>query len=204
VGFVFCLLPSAFCLLPFAFCLLLPFAFRLRLAAAGTCHTIEAMLLRFASLLILVVWIGGLATLGFLAAPAIFAVLEARDPEAGRTLAALTFGAVLSRFNRFSWILGGVLLGVLGLRAALGPRPRRLGIRMWSTGAMLAASLTVGLWIAPRIEAIRASSNGPIANLPAADPTRVEFGRLHSASTVLMVVTLLIGTGLIWMEMKDG
>jgi hypothetical protein len=161
-------------------------------------------LVRFASLLILVVWIGGLATLGFVGAPAIFDLLEARDPAAGRTLAAAVFGAILARFHRLSWILGGLLLGVLGLRAVLGPRPRRFGLRMWTTGAMLAMSLGAGLWIAPRIEALRASTTGPIANLPDGDAAKIEFGRLHGASTVLMIATLLAGAGLIWIEMEDG
>jgi hypothetical protein len=162
------------------------------------------MLLRFASLLILVVWIGGVATLGFVAAPAVFDALEQHDPATGRSVAAVVFGAVLSRFHRLSWILGGVLLALFGLRAALGPRPQRLGIRMWATGAMLAMSLSVGLWITPRIEAMRQSTSGPIASLPASDPVRIAFGRLHGASTVLMVLTLCAGAGLIWMEMKDG
>jgi Domain of unknown function (DUF4149) len=162
------------------------------------------MLLRFASLLILVVWIGGLATLGFVGAPAVFEALEQQDPANGRTLAALTFGAILSRFHRVSWILGAVFMAVLGLRAALGPRPRRLAIRLWAAAVMLAMSLSVALWIAPRIEAIRASTTGPIASLPSSDPVRIAFGRLHGASTALMVLTICLGTGLIWMEMKDG
>ncbi len=161
-------------------------------------------MLRFASLLVLVLWIGGLATLGFVGAPAIFDVLETRDPAGGRTLAALVFGAILSRFHRLSWLLGVLLIALLGLRAALGPRPRRTGLRIWTAAAMLAMSLTAGLWIAPRIEAIRASTPGAIARLTDGDPIKSEFGRLHGASTVLMVLVLLAGTGLVWMEMKDG
>ena len=161
-------------------------------------------LVRFASLLILVMWIGGLATLGFVGAPAIFDLLEARDPAAGRTLAAAVFGAILARFHRVSWVLGALLLGVLGMRAVLGPRPRRFGLRMWTTGAMLGMSLAAGLWIAPRIETLRASTSGPIASLPDGDATKIEFGRLHGASTALMLFTLAAGAGLVWLEMKDG
>ena len=161
-------------------------------------------MLRFASLLILVVWIGGLATIGFVGAPAVFEALERHDPANGRMIGALVFGAVLARFHRISWILGAGLLGVFGLRAALGPRPRRLGIRLWATAAMLAMSLTAGLWIAPRIETIRAATSGPIANLPERDAIRIEFGRLHGVSTALMVLTIVIGAGLIWVVMKDG
>jgi hypothetical protein len=161
-------------------------------------------LLRYASLLILVLWIGGLATLGFVGAPAVFDVLEQRDPAGGRTLAALVFGAILARFHRISWVLGAALLGLLGLRAALGPRPRRFGLRAWTAAAMLAMSLAAGLWIAPRIDRLRGSTDGPIANLPDGDASKIEFGRLHAASTALMVLTLIAGAGLVWMELKDG
>jgi hypothetical protein len=161
-------------------------------------------LLRYASLLILVVWIGGLATLGFVGAPAVFDVLEQRDPAGGRTLAALVFGAILARFHRISWVLGAALVGLLSLRAALGPRPRRFGPRAWTAAAMLAMSLAAGLWIAPRIDRLRGSTDGPIANLPDGDASKIEFVRLHGASTALMVLTLVAGAGLVWMEMKDG
>jgi uncharacterized protein DUF4149 len=171
----------------------------------ATCHTIDLMsLLRYASLLILVLWIGGLATLGFIGAPAIFDVLEMRDPAGGRTLAALVFGAILARFHRFSWILGALLVGLLGVRAVLGPRPRRFGLRTWTAAAMLAMSLAAGLWIAPKIDRLRATTSGPITNLPDGDASKLEFGRLHGASTALMVLTLVAGAGLVWMEMKDG
>ena len=58
--------------------------------------------LRYLSLLILVLWIGGLAALGFVGASTIFSVLEARDPEGGRALAGLVFGAIFARFHHVS------------------------------------------------------------------------------------------------------
>lgn len=160
--------------------------------------------LRYLSLLILVLWIGGLAALGFVGASTIFNVLEARDPEGGRALAGFVFGAIFARFHHVSWVLGGLLLGLLGARAALGPRPRRLGLRMWTAATMLAMSLIAGLWIAPRIDALRAATPGPIASLPDGDASKAEFSRLHGTSTALMIATLVAGAGLVWMEMKDG
>jgi hypothetical protein len=160
-------------------------------------------LLRFASILVLALWVGGLATLGGLAAPEIFDVLERHDPEGGRALAGEVFGAVFQRFQHVAWVLGALLLGLYGLRALLGPRPRRLGLRVWTAAALLAMSLAGGLFIAPRIEAIRQSTNGPVAALPDGDSRRTEFGRLHGLSNALMIVTLLAGVGLMWADLRD-
>jgi Domain of unknown function (DUF4149) len=160
-------------------------------------------LLRFASVLVLAIWVGGLATLGSLAAPEIFNVLERHDPESGRVLAGEVFGAVFQRFQRTTWVLGALLIALYGLRALLGPRPRQLGLRVWAAIGLLAMSLAGGLFIAPRIDAIRRATSGPIASLPDGDATRAEFGRLHGLSTGLMLLTLLAGAGLMWTEMRD-
>jgi Domain of unknown function (DUF4149) len=161
-------------------------------------------LLRFAALVLLALWIGGLAVLGGVGAPVIFSVLEAHDPTAGRTLAGLVFGAVFDRFQHVAWIVGALLLIVLGVRAALGPRPRRLAWRVWTVVAMLAMSVVTSLVLAPRIDRIRESVTGTVAALPDTDARKVEFGRLHGASTGLMLVTLLAGLGLMWAEVRDG
>lgn len=160
--------------------------------------------LRFAAMVLLAVWVGGLAVLGGIGAPVIFAVLEAHDPLAGRALAGLVFGAVFDHFQHLTWGLGALLLVVLGARAALGPRPRRLAWRVWAVTAMLAMSLVTSLILVPRIEQISDSVTGAVAALPDTDARKIEFGRLHATSTSLMVVTLLAGLGLMWAEVNDG
>jgi hypothetical protein len=160
--------------------------------------------LRFASLLVLAVWIGGLAALGIVAAPTIFAVIEAYDPVAGRVLAGEVFGAVFLRFQTVTWAAGGLLMALLILRAVLGPRPRRFPIRLTIAGAMLAASLVAGLGLAPRIDAIRRSTDGPVAALPDSDARKARFGRLHGWSNGLMAFVLAGGLWLTWAEMQDG
>jgi len=160
-------------------------------------------LLRLACVLTLAGWIGGLAVLGTVAAPTIFRVLEAHDPIAGRTLAGLVFGAIFERFAHLSWGFGALLLALLGARAALGPRPRRLGIRLWTVTAMLAISLATSFFIVPRINAIRDSAQGTVASLPDDDPRKSEFGRLHGISTALQLVPLLGGLALIFWELKE-
>lgn len=160
--------------------------------------------LRFVSLLGLSIWVGGAAVLGGVGAPMIFSSLEAHDPQAGRHLAGVVFGAVFARFQHLAWIMGGLLIVVMIARAVLGPRPRRFGLRVWAIAAMLAASLATGLVISPRIEAIRDTTPGAVAGLPDADPRKGEFGRLHGLSNGLMLFTILAGIGLMWAEMKDG
>jgi hypothetical protein len=159
-------------------------------------------LVRFAALLILTVWIGGLVGLGWIAAPTLFSVLTAHDPVNGPTTAAMAFGAIFTRFQYVAWGLGGLFLALLAGRAVIGPRPRRFGIRMWTAAVMLATSLATGLVLAPRIEAIRADVTD-IGALPATDARRVEFGRLHGLSNALMLLTVLAGTWLIWAESRD-
>jgi hypothetical protein len=159
--------------------------------------------LRFASLVVLAVWVGGLAALGTVAAPAIFTTLESQDPSGGRALAATIFGAVFMRFQHGAWILGGILLVLLIVRAVLGPRPRPFALRIAAVTTMLAASLAAGLVVAPRIEAIRRETTGAVAALAESDARRVAFGRLHGLSNGLMGLTLLVGVWLLWAEMHD-
>ena len=158
---------------------------------------------RFVGLLALSLWMGGLATLGALTAPVLFEVLAGSDAAGGRELAGALFGAIFERFHHVSWAAGTVLLLSLAGRAALGPRPRHFGVRMWIVTAMLAASVTTALYVTPRIESLRAGASGPVASLPQEDPLRQEFGRWHAVSTGLMAFTLVAGIGLMWMEATD-
>jgi Domain of unknown function (DUF4149) len=159
-------------------------------------------LLRFVSLLILALWVGGLAALGGVAAPALFDALGARDPAGGGT-AGWLFGLVFRRFQHVSWWLGGLLILLLGARAALGPRPRRLAVRVWVVAIMLTMSLTSALVLAPRIEAIRTQASGAVHALPDGDARKTEFGRLHGIANILMLITLAAGAGLMWAELRD-
>lgn len=159
--------------------------------------------LRVISLALVALWIGGLAALGIVAAPAIFEVLGAHDPAAGRTLAGIVFGTIFDRFQHLAWGLGGGLLALLGLRTALGPRPRRLAIQLWLVIGMLAASAYTGLVVGPRIDHLRESTPTTMTALPDDDPKRVEFGRLHGLSNGLMALTLMAGLALFWIEARE-
>lgn len=159
--------------------------------------------LRFVSLVILAVWIGGLAVLGIVAAPSVFAILEAHDPVGGRTLAGLVFGAVFMRFQPVTWALGGLLVVIFAVRALLGPRPGKLAVRIWTVLAMVAVSVGTTFLIIPRIDRIRNATPGPVASLADTDARKIEFNRLHGLSNGLMLLTLVGGLGLIWFETHD-
>jgi hypothetical protein len=158
---------------------------------------------RYASLLALALWVGGMAALGALAAPAIFDVLQAHDAEGGRILAGDVFGEVLRRFRLLEYAAALVLLGSLGARAALGRRPAALGVRMGIVTAMLALSLFSGTWLTQQIERMQDEIGVPVASLPGTDPRRSRFGLLHGASTMLMLVNLGGGLALIYHEARS-
>ena len=68
---------------------------------------------------------------------------------------------------------------------------------------MLLAVGYSGMIVAPRIEALQQSVGVAPSSLPAGDPRRVEFGRLHGLSTGLQLVPLLGGLFLLFHELKD-
>jgi hypothetical protein len=159
--------------------------------------------LRYLTFLALAAWVGGLAVLGGIAAPVVFAGLQAEHGMAGREIAGLLFGTMLERFQYVAWGAAAVLFLSYGLRAALGPRPRRTAVRIWTVTAMLAMSLITMFVLIPNIELIREGLDGAVALLPETEPRRISFGRLHGASTGLMLATILCGLGLAWAEMRD-
>jgi hypothetical protein len=158
--------------------------------------------LRLAAVLGLVFWVGGLAVLGSVAAPALFEVVGAAG-TGGRALAGAAFGEILGRFHTATYVCAAVIIASLTARAVLGPRPRHFSIRMFISTVMVAASAWSGLVLIPRIqEAQRTLGSSPAALLDG-DPRRAEFDRLHGMSTSVQLVPLLGGLALIFFELKD-
>jgi hypothetical protein len=159
--------------------------------------------LRYAALLALVVWAGGLLALGLVAAPAAFDVLAARQVADGRLLAGAIFGETLRRFHHIGYVCGGVLLLSLVARRILGPRPRRAGVRVGLASIMLAATMYSGLVVAGHIQTLQQQIGAAPSTLPEGDSRRAEFGRLHATSTILLLVPVLGSLALIWWELRD-
>jgi uncharacterized protein DUF4149 len=159
--------------------------------------------LRYAALLMLVIWIGGLLVLGAIAAPSTFDVLASRQTPDGRLLAGAVFGEMLRRFHLVSYAAGTLLLGTLVLRRILGPRPRRFAWRAGIATLMLAAAAFSGLVVSARIARVQQQIGAAPSSLPVTDPRRVEFGRLHGLSTAVQLIPLLGGLMLIYWEIKE-
>ncbi len=158
---------------------------------------------RFVSLLLSAIWIGGLAVLGGVAAPAVFATLQSLDPDAGRTVAGEVFGAVLWRYQYLLWIAGGLQFVLLGARAALGPRPRRFKLQLGLIVAMLAVSSYAALVLKPRIDQIRTSTPTSIASLPDDSPIKREFGQRHGWSNGLLALAFAGALVMFWFDSKE-
>lgn len=160
--------------------------------------------LRYAYLLALVFWVGGLLALGGIGAPAIFGSLVSAHGVAGRETAGLVFGAVLRRFHLAAYICAGVMVLSLMAMAALGPRPARFAVRLGIVVLMTVLTLGSGLLVSPRVERLRESIGGPVSALPEADARRMAFGRLHALSTLLLGITAAGGLALLYWEARTN
>jgi hypothetical protein len=134
---------------------------------------------RLASLL-LSAWLGAALLFAAVVAPAAFAVLPERSLAGalvGRVLPVLfTSGLVLS--------LAGVFLD----------RPGEGRYFLARRAAMLAIAVSCAVAqfvVAPRIARVRGEITGPLEQLPADDPRRAAFGRLHAVSVAWLGVAMV-------------
>jgi hypothetical protein len=160
--------------------------------------------LRYAGLLALTLWVGGLIAIGAIGAPAIFDVLAARHVAGDRVIAGAIFGEILRRFHLLAYACGVVLLGTLLVRGIMGPRPIMFAVRLAVAFVMLLATAYSGLIVSAKIARTQAEIGAAApSSLAQEDPRRVEFGRLHAMSTGLAVVPILGGLFLLFRELKD-
>jgi len=159
--------------------------------------------LRYAALVAIALWAGGLIILGAVAAPSIFHVLAARGLADHRVVGGAVFGEVLRRFHLVAYGCAGVLFLSLLLRAVLGPRPAYFGVRFAIFALMLIATLYSGLVLSTRVERARTAAGGAPSLLEPSDPRRLEFDRLHQFSTMLQLLPVAGGLALLFWEARD-
>lgn len=161
------------------------------------------VLLRYLYVVALVLWVGGLVVAGALVAPSVFGVLQAWNASEGRVLAGQVFGEVLLRLTWLSYVMGGVMFIALTLHRLLGARPVKYGVRVGIMAVMVTMMMVTGFWLIPQVDAIQAGVKGPVAELAATDPRRVEFNRLHGLSNILFSITAIGGLALCWWEARE-
>lgn len=161
------------------------------------------VLLRYLYVVALVIWVGGLVSAGAIVAPSVFGVLQAWNPAEGRVLAGEVFGEVLLRLTWLSYAMAFIMFVTLTLHRLLGARPLKYGIRVGIMALMLLLMMAMGFYIIPGVNAIQAHVTGPVSQLAAADPLRVEFDRLHGLSNILFSITALGGLALCWWEARE-
>lgn len=132
----------------------------------------------------LALWTGAATGLTFLSTPVIFEVLD-RD-TASRLVSHIFPGYFQAGIIAVALSLIAALLGV---RAVPG-RKRVLWAIPAALGLMLALMLYSGLVLQPQVAAIQAQI--PSFLTDTLSPARLEFRRLHSISSILNVVTMLL------------
>jgi uncharacterized membrane protein len=159
--------------------------------------------LRYAYVLALVIWLGGMVILGAIVAPTTFDVLQASAPVNGRELAGLVFGTALARFHYVAYGAGVVLLVTLGAMRVLGPRPVHVGVRAVIAAVMLGVALYSGMVVLRRIDAVQIEAGGLPSRLPDGDDRRVRFDALHLLSTRLMFFNMAAAMALLYWEARE-
>jgi hypothetical protein len=161
--------------------------------------------LRFAALVAIAVWVGGLLALGAIAAPAIFDVVAARGIADARIVSGAIFGEALRRFHLVAYGCGAAVVLALVARAVLGPRPRQFALRLGIAAVMAGAALYAGLIVHARITSLQQEIGATVSasSLPPGDPRRVEFGRLHGRSALVQFVPIVGGLLLLFWELRD-
>ncbi|MEO7962353.1 MAG: DUF4149 domain-containing protein [Gemmatimonadaceae bacterium] len=118
-------------------------------------------------------WLGAAILFVTAVAPAAFAVLPTR------AMAGLVVGRILPVLF---W--SGAIVGILVFATTA-------GWRRIAAALLVLSSLGAQLGVAPRIERIRAALGPSIEDVPAEDVRRIEFGRLHGLSVMLLGVGML-------------
>jgi len=159
--------------------------------------------LRYAYVLALVVWLGGMVLLGAVVAPTTFQVLQASSPEHGRALAGELFGTLLGRFHYVAYGAGTLLLVTLAAMAVLGPRPAHFAVRCAIVGIMLLVALYSGLVVLREVDAIQQQIGVLPSTLPAGNPQRLRFDFLHQLATRLMMFNMVAALVLLYWEARE-
>jgi hypothetical protein len=118
-----------------------------------------------------------------------FAAFVARAAFAALPSRALA-GALVGRLLPVVF-LGGILVAVVAVALLLSEKASSRMPSIWFAAGVAVTSALAQFAVAPRIERVREKIGPALEALPAADPLRQSFGRLHALSFVLMCAGLV-------------
>lgn len=159
------------------------------------------IILQALRLLAIVVWVGGLIFFALVLAPTAFHVLPSPH-EAGTVV-----GATLRVLNEIGHFCGFIFVfASFPLWYRMSPRSRRLlMVEVPLIVLMVIATMYVQTGIIPAMERDRAAAGGAIENVPASDPARADFNRLHSHSEDVEGFALFLGLAVaVLVAAEDG
>ena len=125
-------------------------------------------------------WLGAALFLATVVAPVAFAVLPSR------TLAGALVGRVLPVV-----FIAGLVVAVASLWLDGGDRGRSYRVRRAMLLATAVSCAAAQFVVGPRIERVRKEIGGSVDQLPAGDPRRIAFGRLHAASVAWLGLAMV-------------
>ncbi len=127
-------------------------------------------------------WVGGMAVLTLIAAPAIFQTATSRE-NAGKT-----FSLILKRFHPVMYTCGVLILisGVMRWAGSFNHHLYASDVTRYLIAAlMLGLALYSGLVVSRRLDKLRGAAKD--------DQRRAEFNSMHRLSTTLMAFNMLLG-----------
>ena len=132
-------------------------------------------------LVLLASWLGAAVLVAAVVAPAAFRVLPSR------TLAGALVGEVLPVI-----FISGLVIAAIAVTLEARGGKGILQIRITAPFLLMIIGCAVAQFvIGPKIEVVRAAIGGAVDALDAADPRRIQFGRLHAFSVMWMGVAML-------------
>ncbi len=134
--------------------------------------------------LVLAVWVGGLLSIGYIAAPVLFSSLDSKQ------LAGQLAGQMFSVMNIVSFICGGLLLATAFiLKQCIWFKERRVVVLV----VMLSIVAIASFVLQPLMQELKAGGL-----IPGSEEAKA-FGRMHGVSSVLYLTNSLLGIYLIMM-----
>jgi len=134
--------------------------------------------------LILAIWVGGLLSIGYIATPVLFSLLDSKQ------LAGQLAGQMFFVMNIIGFVCGGLLLALAGvLKQGVWYKERRVLVLV----VMLSIVAVASFVLQPLMQDLKA--NGLI---PGSEEAKA-FGRMHGISSILYLINSLLGIFLVMM-----